>query len=191
VPIPSVTQPAPTQRRSGRSPRRALLRAALALGATSVSSVALGCGATGLPPSAPSPLLGKPLPEITRRALDQSAIDTKSNRGSVVVVKFFAKYCEPCKKTLPLVERLHQSRSKVVFIGVDEDEYASEAEEMVRTFGLTFPVVHDTGTALAGRYRVGELPMTFVVDGTGTIRWVGGEKQSDDDLERALDAVQP
>ena len=191
MPTPLATLPPPPEGRAGRALRRALLHAALALGAASLCSVALGCAATGLPPSAPSALLGKPLPEITRRALDQSAIDTKSNRGSVVVVKFFAKYCEPCKKTLPLVERLHESRAKVVFIGVDEDEYASEAEEMVRTFGLTFPVVHDAGNALAGRYRVAQLPMTFVADGSGTIRWVADENQKDDELERALDAVQP
>jgi thiol-disulfide isomerase/thioredoxin len=154
-------------------------------------AIGLGCAAGGLVPSAPSPLLGKPLPDIERRALDGSMIDTKSQRGSVVVVKFFAKYCDPCKRTLPVAEQLHQARPEVVFIGVDEDEYASEAEQMVRTYRLTFPVVHDAGNALAGRFRVGELPVTFVADATGTIRWVAGETQNEDDLGRAIDAFRP
>jgi cytochrome c biogenesis protein CcmG/thiol:disulfide interchange protein DsbE len=162
----------------------------LALGALVPATLGVGCGPPGLPASAPSPLLSKPLPDIERRAIDGTTVDTKSKRGSIVVVKFFAKYCEPCKKTLPVVERLHQSHPDVIFIGVDEDEYTSEVEEMVRTFGLTFPVIHDAANALAGRFRVGELPVTFLADGTGTIRWIGGEGQSEDDLGQAIEAVQ-
>jgi len=162
----------------------------MTLGLVGTGALGLGCVPAGLPASAPSPLLNKPLPDIERRALDGTTVDTKSKRGSVVVVKFFAKYCEPCKKTLPVVERIHQSHPAVTFVGVDEDEYVSEVEEMVRTYGLTFQVIHDAANALAGRFRVGQLPMTFVADGTGTIRWVAGETQTDGDLEQAIDAVQ-
>jgi peroxiredoxin len=54
---------------------------------------------------------------------------------------------------------------------------------------LTFPVVHDAGNVLAGRLRVTELPVSFVVDGHGRIRWVGGPDQPDDALARAVSAL--
>ena len=34
-------------------------------------------------------------------------VGTKQARGSVLVLKFFAKYCEPCVRTLPATEAIH------------------------------------------------------------------------------------
>ena len=148
------------------------------------SVFALGCGAAKPPPSAPSALLNKPIPKLKRRTLAGSSVNTEP--GQVVVVKFFAKYCEPCKKTLPAAEQLHQDNPDVRFIGVAEDEYQADVNEMVQTYGLSFPIVHDRGNVLAGRFRVSEMPIAFVADASGTIRWVGGEHQREDDLEAAV-----
>ena len=145
---------------------------------------AISCGVPAPPPSAPSALLNKPLPKFKRRTLAGSSVNTEP--GQVVVVKFFAKYCEPCKKTLPVAERLHQENADVRFIGIAEDEYRADVDEMIRTYSLTFPIVHDRGNVLSGRFRVSEMPVTFVADKTGTIRWVGGEAQKEDDLEAAI-----
>ena len=55
--------------------------------------------------------------------------------------------------------------------------------------GSRFPVVHDAGNVLAGRFRVTDLPATFVIDGAGRIAWVSGPGQSDGALDRAVAAV--
>jgi thiol-disulfide isomerase/thioredoxin len=150
--------------------------------------VLCGCGASGMPPSAKSAVLDKPLPSIKRRSIDGASVTTPA--GRIVVVKFFAKYCEPCKKTLPTAERLHRENRDIVFIGIAEDEYQAEVEEMIQTFDLTFPVIHDRGNVLAGRFRVNALPATFVADAAGTVRWVGGEEQTEADLEAAIESLQ-
>jgi peroxiredoxin len=142
-----------------------------------------------MPPSAPSTLREHPLPEVTRRALDGGHVDTKSLRGKVVVVKFFAKFCEPCKRTLPAVERLHEKRSDVAFIGIAEDEHESESQEVVTAYALSFSVVHDAGQVLSGRFHVSEMPTTFVADKKGIVRWVGVASQTEEDLERAVTAA--
>lgn len=140
------------------------------------------------PPSAPSPLVAQQLPDFTRPTLAGSRIDTEQLRGQVVVLKFFAKYCEPCKRTLPAAQKLHEKNPGIVFVGISEDEYASDAQALVDGFGLTFPVIHDQGNVLAGRFRVSEMPVTFVVDGQGVVQWVGGPGQGEDDLEAAIAA---
>src|SRR5205823_4621873 len=116
------------------------------------------------PASAPSALTGKPLPSFARETLAGDRVDTKALRGKVVVVKFFAKYCEPCKRTLPAAEKLHEARPEVAFIGVDEDASQDDAAAMVARYHLTFPVVVDRDNVLSGRFRVSELPHTFVAD---------------------------
>ena len=126
---------------------------------TLLSSIALalalaGCGGGGGKPAAPPPsthssLLGKPAPEFRRPAMGGESVTIASSKGKVVVVKFFAKYCEPCKRTLPAIEKLHKDRADIVIIGVAEDEHEAEAREVVQTYGLSFPVVHDASNVLA------------------------------------------
>ena len=147
-----------------------------------------GCAATPPPKSAESALHGKPVPTFSKRAIDGARGDTKKLAGRVVVVKFIAKYCEPCKKTLPAAERLHRDHPEVVMIGIAEDEYRSEVQEVIDTYHLSFPIVHDAGNILSGRFRVSEMPSTFVIDKKGTVRWVAGERQTEDALRQAVEA---
>lgn len=162
---------------------------ALALSLAGSTSLGLaGCHPVGPPPSAPSPLAHKSVPDFARPSLAGPRIDTKELRGKVMVIKFFAKYCEPCKHTLPAAEKLHRKHPEVTFVGVSEDEYASDAQALIDGFGLSFPVVHDQGNVLAGRFRVSEMPVTFVVDAQGVVQWVGGPGQDENDLAAALAA---
>jgi len=146
-----------------------------------------GCGGSGPPPSAASPKLDKALPTFKRPTMDGGKVDT--GKGGVTVVKFFAKYCKPCKKTLPEAQALSQEYGDVAFIGIAEDEYRKDVVEMIKTFNLTFPIVHDRGNVLAGRFRVTQLPATFVADAQGQIRWVSIESTNEGDLEAAIDWV--
>jgi cytochrome c biogenesis protein CcmG, thiol:disulfide interchange protein DsbE len=141
-----------------------------------------------MPPSAPHALSGKPLPNVKRTALHGEVVDTGAAGHRVTVIKFFAKYCEPCRRTLPAAQRLHTELSDVVMIGVDEDESSGDAEGVISTYGITFPVVHDTGNVLSGRFRVTDLPVTFVAR-DGVIRWIGGPAQNEADLADAVRAL--
>ncbi len=146
----------------------------------------VSCGGSGPPPSAPSPLLSKPVPEFSRRTVSGDQVDTKKLGGRVMVVKFFAKYCEPCKRTLPATQNLHREMADVTFIGVAEDEDKADVEEMIETFDLTFPIIHDAYNVVAGHFGVVQLPATFVTDIRGNVKWVGAPGQAEDDLEAAI-----
>jgi thiol-disulfide isomerase/thioredoxin len=102
------------------------------------------------------------------------------------VVKFIAKNCVPCQRTLPAMERLHREHPDIVIVGVSEDETEDDARALAGLHRLTFPVVVDSGNVLAGRYRVTDLPVTFVVDRAGTIVWVGGPEKSEGELVSAV-----
>jgi thiol-disulfide isomerase/thioredoxin len=167
-----------------------LALARMALVCFAASSLALtACGGGALPPSAPSALLAQALPDFKRPTLAGPMIDTAAARGQVVVVKFFAKYCEPCKRTLPAAEALHQQHPEVVFIGVAEDERSSDVSEVVDAYHLSFPIVHDVSNVLSGRYRVSDMPATFVADAGGKIVWVGGPENTESGLPIAIDAA--
>jgi cytochrome c biogenesis protein CcmG/thiol:disulfide interchange protein DsbE len=141
------------------------------------------------PASAASAVLGAPVPAFKRPSVQGPVFDTASSAGRVLVVDFFAAYCPPCQRALPAVERLSQQRRDVVFVGVSLDGDAGLAIGQVRRHRLSFPVVHDAGNALAGRFRVTDLPATFVVDSAGRIAWASGPGQPEDALDRAVAAL--
>jgi peroxiredoxin len=143
------------------------------MGAALLVMVACGASSAKAPPSAPSPLLSRTTPDFARAALDGSRVETASLRGRVVLIDFFAEHCVPCVKSLPAIEALHRAQPNLAVVGVSEDDDAEGARRMVARHGLTFPVVHDPEHAVAGRYRVLDLPATFVVDAHGVVRWYG------------------
>lgn len=143
------------------------------------------------PPSSASSLLGQPAPAFKREAVNGSTVDVGAPAGKVTVVKFIATYCQPCLKTLPAIEKMHGEHPEIAIVGVSEDEKESEAKQLVSSMHLTFPVVHDQQQVLAARYRVRDLPVTYVLDGKGNIAWVGGPEKSQDDLVAAALATKP
>src|SRR5262245_55480984 len=98
----------------------------------------LACGGAKAPPSSESALLGKTAPAFKRDAIDGAAVDIAGARGKVVVVKFVAQYCEPCKKTLPAIEKLHAAHPELLVVAVSEDEHESDARALATAFGLSF-----------------------------------------------------
>lgn len=141
------------------------------------------------PPSSPSRLLDAALPSFKRPTLQGGTFDSSAAPGRLLVVDFFAAYCRPCQRALPELEALHRRQPELSIVGISLDDNRDTARKSVARHRLTFPVVHDAGNVLAGRLRVTELPVSFVVDGKGRIRWVGGPDQPEDALARAVAAL--
>jgi peroxiredoxin len=141
------------------------------------------------PPSTPSGILDAEVPAFRRPALQGGTFDTAEASGQVLVIDFFADYCKPCQRTLPALQAMHRTHPELAIVGVSLDESAAGAWKSIRRHHLTFPVVHDAGNVLAGRYRVTELPFGFVVDLAGKVRYAAGPGQPEDALERAVSAT--
>jgi peroxiredoxin len=178
----------------------AAVRLPLVLGALALPLTGACAHAPGPPPpSAPSPLVGKALPDFRRPTVQGPVFDTADarGRGRVLIVDFFAAYCRPCQRALPALEALHEARPDVEIVGISLDDGSEGAVTMINRHHLTFPVVHDAEHVLAGRFRVSALPTSFVVDATGRVVWTSGAAQgasesdegSGDALPRVVTAV--
>ena len=161
----------------------------LLLLAAGAAALAGACGHSSPPgpppPSSQSRILGAPVPAFRRPSVQGGTFDTAEADGRVLVVDFFADYCRPCQRTLPRLEALHRAEPRLVVVGVSLDADAAGAWKSIGRHHLTFPVVHDAGNVLAGRFRVTDLPFAFVIDGAGRVRFAAGPEQPDDALARA------
>ncbi|MDZ4676662.1 MAG: TlpA disulfide reductase family protein [Oligoflexia bacterium] len=95
-------------------------------------------------------------------------------KGKVVIVNFWASWCEPCKKELPLFNKIHHELSKqgLVIIAVNEDDEESVAIEFLKTMPLDYQSVHDiasNGQKLAEMCNLMAVPSTFLMNRQGKI----------------------
>lgn len=156
----------------------------------SVALLAVACSAEKPPVvSAKSPLLTQELPDFRRKAVDGREVATEKLRGQPLVIDFFARHCRPCAESLPALEQLRQNSSGVAIVGISEDDDSETAQRVSDELSLKFPVVHDDGHTLAGRFRVSLLPATFVVDARGLVRWHGDQAFDATEIQRVVDSV--
>lgn len=117
---------------------------------------------------------GSPAAEIALSDVNGVAVRLSSFRGKVVVIDFFASWCEPCMRELPELEKLHRQLSSagVVFLGVNLDRERKNAVALVKRFGLTFPTLLDPEGKVAETYDPPKMPSTYVVDKAGVVRHI-------------------
>ena len=119
------------------------------------------------------PWRGKSTLELAARSLEGAKVNLRDYRGRVVIVNFWATWCEPCREEMPSLERLRDKLAGRPF-AVLAVNYG-ESREKVATFleheMVSLPVVLDTQKDVARDWNVGGLPMTFVVDAEGRVRY--------------------
>jgi thiol-disulfide isomerase/thioredoxin len=109
-------------------------------------------------------------------------------RGRIVVMNFWATWCEPCREEMPALDRAARDRPDVTFLAMDVDESGEKVRAFFDSLRLERlePVI-DVGAAVARRYGVLSLPMTYFVDAAGVVRVVEVGAMDAEDIRRNLD----
>ena len=155
-----------------------------------LAAFAVACSAT-LAAAEPSikPWGDKPTPALATTWLDGKPIDLKELRGRVVLVNFWATWCEPCKEELPALLKLKEQLAGRPFelVTVNYGEFPDKINQFLARSGIKLPVLLDTQNEVSKEWKVGGLPMTFLVDARGRVRYyVFGERAWNEGEARQL-----
>ncbi len=91
--------------------------------------------------------------------------------GRLVLVNYWATWCEPCRLEMPSMQRLHETFEDrgVVVLAMNYGESAQQAREYIEAEGYTFPVGLDPNRELANRFGVRGLPTNYLIGANGRI----------------------
>jgi len=128
--------------------------------------------------------------DFTLPDLKGKEVSLKDYRGKVVFLNFWATWCEPCKREMPLLERTAAATPTMAFLEVDLDEDG----ETIRAFFDELGLVHlvpllDVGLETSRRYGLASVPSTYFVDAGGTIRHMRIGEMDEAELGRGLDRI--
>ena len=90
-----------------------------------------------------------------------------------VVVTFFASWCGPCRRELPMIARVARQEQAahdgVVFVGVDGNDDPASGLAFAHTSGVAFPVGANVDSSLAPKFTLVGYPGTVFIDASGTV----------------------
>jgi thiol-disulfide isomerase/thioredoxin len=144
-----------------------------------------------------SKLMERPAPDFALTDVNGKEVSLNSYKGKVVMLDFWSTWCQPCKRTFPVMQKVvnkFKSDTGVVFLFVhsfetekDPGKATAEAAKYMMENNYPFKALMDlrstTDSRVAKLFEVNGLPSKFIIDGKGNIRFSLSDLDEDDDAE--------
>ena len=145
-------------------------------------------------PAGPYPLLGKPAPPFKLELLEGGEFDLSQHKDkSIVILDFWATWCGPCKKVMPILEEIaDEYKDKgVVVIAVDLREEPEKIRSFLEEQGLHTTVALDRDGKVGRLYEAKSIPQTVIIGIDGMVQavYVGSTSTTKETLKKELAAL--
>ncbi len=112
-------------------------------------------------------------PDFTLQDLNGKSVKLSDLRGKVVILDFWATWCGPCKRTMPLLDKFYSQKAagvEVFGVNVWERTGTAGVKPFIEKAGYTFPILYGTND-LAAAYGVQGIPTLVVIDKHGKLAY--------------------
>jgi cytochrome c biogenesis protein CcmG/thiol:disulfide interchange protein DsbE len=116
--------------------------------------------------------IGQPAPALVVQELDGQTFDLSAMRGKVVVINFWATWCQPCRQEMPALDafyrQYHTQGVEIIGISADRPLERSNVNKLMQSFSYPAAMLDDVKDDDFG--DPSSVPVTFIIDGTGVVR---------------------
>jgi peroxiredoxin len=156
------------------------MRTRIAIAAGCLALCAASCG--GAPPAgdgtiAAVPAAGGSVSDFTLNDVDGQAHSLSDYLGkNVILISFWATWCEPCKKEMDQLQTLYEAHKDqglaILSISMDEPETQGDARPFVKQRGFTFPVLIDAESNVTNQLNPRRAaPFSLIIGRDQKIAW--------------------
>lgn len=123
----------------------------------------------------------KPLPNLALNRIDGEKWNLADNRGSVVLLNFWATWCAPCRSEIPVLVSLSDKYKaaglKVVGVSVDSENVAL-INKFIEDFKIDYSIVLAIPGSILSQQKA--IPMSLLIDEKGVLakKYVGAVEES-------------
>lgn len=139
--------------------------------------------------SADGASVGDHRPGFRHGNLDGAWVEADDFDGQPMLVNFWATWCAPCRREMPLLQETAEERDDLTVVGIAIDNPAA-VRDFVENLGITYPILVGEGDVMNTQRlwgnAAGALPYTVLVDEGGTIRWQHMGEVTRDELAEVL-----
>jgi thiol-disulfide isomerase/thioredoxin len=129
-----------------------------------------------------------PTPASELKDLDGKTHKLEAYRGKVVILNFWATWCEPCREEMPSLNKLRKSLEgqPVVMFAVNYGEGEGRIKPFLAKVPVDFPVLLDRDSQVAREWKVKLMPTTYIIGTDGKVRYgYAGERDWAEESIRA------
>lgn len=140
---------------------------------------------TPVPTVTVRPVLDQPVPDETLVTLDGETFSLTDIEGKTAIVSFWATWCPPCLEEMPLLQEYAVSHPEIPIIAItdsDDGQTMEDIQKFITEHQLTDLIFGlDAPRLLFNAFNVVNLPMTFVLDHEGIVRFrqIGAVNEED------------
>lgn len=129
------------------------------------------------------------VPSFTAQTLNGETVTVEPELGHPLIINFWATWCIPCEREMPLLEELYQAGVPILAINAGAEDRETVIQWAANQ-ALTFPIViDDDQRQLERKFGVRGLPTTFFIDSHGTIQKVQFGELTAPGLQDGLAAI--
>lgn len=139
----------------------------------------------------PTAAVGRPAPNFRLAGLDRDHIELADFAGQVVMLNFWATWCEPCRNEMPAMQRVYERYRDQGFtvLAINHLETVGQIRRFLESVGATFPVAYDITAGVHDMYLVRSWPTSVFIDRDGIVRAHISRELTEEEIEEQVKAL--
>lgn len=116
-----------------------------------------------------APEVGSLAPPFRGMMLDGAEFALEDWTGRLIVLNFWATWCEPCKIEMPELMEVAEARPDVLILGINTGEPVGHVRAWLAQEGIDLPILMDGDGRISAMYRLRGQPMSYIIGRDGRI----------------------